>query len=307
MIRDIHQSLAISTQQQYEKYFRTFEQFILAHFTVHPLKVSSFEIQHFITYLARYKHSCISTIRCYMSAISYYIKLNTDLDPTKSYAITRLLKTYGGLCQYSKFNNRKPIGKSILRKLQAVIQQSNISNYYKLCYANIYNLMYHAALRVSEIGISSTARHILQCESVEKIKIDNKHVIRITFKSYKHSKNNSSIIAIYCDKKMIQLFNDFKKIRGSHKGPLFCHTDQTPFTRGEIAKLLKSHLQILNYDISMYNTHSFRIGLATDMCNSGFSELQIKQVGRWNSDAYKKYLRPQTIYSNLGHTQSIRH
>ena len=62
-----------------------------------------------------------------------------------------------------------------------------------------------------------------------------------------------------------------------------------------VTTVLKSQLTHLNYDATLYNTHSFRIGRASDMATEGYSENQIAMVGRWNSDAYKRYIKPDRI------------
>ena len=40
-----------------------------------------------------------------------------------------------------------------------------------------------------------------------------------------------------------------------------------------------------------YNTHSFRVGKASDMAVAGVPEAVIRKAGRWSSDAFKRYIR----------------
>ena len=44
-----------------------------------------------------------------------------------------------------------------------------------------------------------------------------------------------------------------------------------------------------------YKGHSFRIGAATSAVAAGIPEAQIILMGRWSSDAYKKYIRIPVI------------
>ena len=41
-----------------------------------------------------------------------------------------------------------------------------------------------------------------------------------------------------------------------------------------------------------YNTHSFRIGRATQLAKDNETEATIKSTGGWKSAAYNKYIRP---------------
>ena len=64
--------------------------------------------------------------------------------------------------------------------------------------------------------------------------------------------------------------------------------------------MLKQQLSELHYNPDHYNSHSFRIGKATTMAEEGYSDIQIANLGRWKSNAYKSYIKPQIIYSNNG-------
>ena len=46
-----------------------------------------------------------------------------------------------------------------------------------------------------------------------------------------------------------------------------------------MANILKHQLVILSYEQALYNTHSFRIGKATDLATNGYSEAQIAMLG----------------------------
>jgi hypothetical protein len=54
---------------------------------------------------------------------------------------------------------------------------------------------------------------------------------------------------------------------------------------------LQLYLTFAGLNLKNYKSHSFRIGAATTAWAKGFSEEQIQQIGRWNSEAFKKYIR----------------
>ena len=70
------------------------------------------------------------------------------------------------------------------------------------------------------------------------------------------------------------VFND-----GSHVKP--CH----------VRSVLRNALRLIGLNPELYNTHSFRIGRATDLIKMGFTIDQVKLVSRWRSNAVYKYIR----------------
>ena len=67
--------------------------------------------------------------------------------------------------------------------------------------------------------------------------------------------------------------------------------DRKMLTRQTFSTELDCILSKLKLDKGSYNTHSFRIGAATSAMKAGIPETQIKMLGRWQSDAYQRYVR----------------
>lgn len=88
--------------------------------------------------------------------------------------------------------------------------------------------------------------------------------------------------------------------RGARQGPLFIMANGTFLTRGLFAGALADTLQEAGIDSKGYNTHSFRIGAATTANDKGISDVNIKMLGRWKSNAYQQYVRaPQEQLAKL--------
>ena len=64
---------------------------------------------------------------------------------------------------------------------------------------------------------------------------------------------------------------------------------------------LNRALRFCNLDPALYKLHSFRIGAATWAAAKGFSDTQIRQLGRWKSNAFLKYIRVPSLSTNVGH------
>ena len=85
--------------------------------------------------------------------------------------------------------------------------------------------------------------------------------------------------------------------KGSHPGPVFILPNGKMLTRDVFGSALNGILAKHNLQTSYYNTHSFRIGAATSTKKAGMSDVHIKTLGRWQSDAYQRYIRtsPQEL------------
>ena len=63
-------------------------------------------------------------------------------------------------------------------------------------------------------------------------------------------------------------------------GPLFCWPDGRPISRSFSIIQLNNALQFNNLDASLYQSHGFRIGAASWAAAKGFSDSQIRLLGR---------------------------
>ena len=72
--------------------------------------------------------------------------------------------------------------------------------------------------------------------------------------------------------------------------PLLCVGDGTPLACSKCVKMLRSVLQKLGFQPTIYTGHSFRIGAATTTAATGLSDYLIKALGRWSSECYVRYI-----------------
>jgi len=68
-------------------------------------------------------------------------------------------------------------------------------------------------------------------------------------------------------------------LRGGHKGPLFMLKDDRGLTRQLFSTALSNLLKELHMDLRSYNTHSFRIGVATSAKTTNIPDTYIKMMG----------------------------
>ena len=83
----------------------------------------------------------------------------------------------------------------------------------------------------------------------------------------------------------VQAMQRYLALRPTIPGPLFRFADGTFLTRSFILLLLTACFP--NVDL---NTHSFRIGGASTAASVGIPDSAIQMLGRWASNAYRRYL-----------------
>ena len=83
-------------------------------------------------------------------------------------------------------------------------------------------------------------------------------------------------------------------LRGSRPGAIFISHPGNPVSRDAFATQLKRAFRHCGLDTSKYKSHSFRIGAASHAAEHGYSDAQIRELGR-KSNAFLKYLRFSTL------------
>ena len=76
------------------------------------------------------------------------------------------------------------------------------------------------------------------------------------------------------------------------RGPLFYFQSGSPLVRSTFVIHFKEALSAAGINPARFAGHSFRIGAATTAAQKGLSDSAIKQLGRWKSSAYQRYIKP---------------
>jgi hypothetical protein len=67
-------------------------------------------------------------------------------------------------------------------------------------------------------------------------------------------------------------------------------------TRYELSKMLRNALALTGYNPDECNTHSLRIGAATQSFLNWMDKKTILANGRWKSSCYKRYVRLNMLH-----------
>ena len=237
-----------------------------------------------------------STLKGYLAAISFFHKnkgINVDCS---SPHIKQLIKGVNYMDKKYPMK-RKPIKFNLLQKIIATIPKI-CPQFDSLLFKSVLALQYHACLRIGEVVTSKTSTHTLK---KNQIKIKRKS-LSIHFKSFKHARQSNIKLKLLRQSKKsticpVQLLTEYNKVRPKTdcNVQFFISKKGKPITRLEVAKVLKNSIKELGLDPGNFNTHSLRIGRATQLHLNQCPDEDIKRYGRWSSDAYEQYIKPNKL------------
>ena len=247
----------------------------------------------FIAYL--YKHNyASSTVNTYVSALGYIHRLAGVADPTKVFFIMEMLKGYGKV--RAGLDTRLPITVSILERMCTTCALVLNCEYIACMFKAMCTTAFYAFMCIGEITASKQAPDVIQLSQVTKLSSASGFIalLKLTFHQFKHHYNqppDSIIIPRQPGVCPVENLLRYFSLRGSVPGPLFQQLNGAPVTRSEFDEWLKRVITHCGLDSTKYKGHSFRIGVASHAAASGYSDSQIRLLGRWKSDAFKRYIR----------------
>ena len=289
LAHDLRGALKPTTLTQYEQSWRDFTSFcstleaVVMPATLHTVKL-------YVVHLHD-RGLKAGTIRSKLSAVSEKHKLSDLPDPTRSFTVSRLLDGY--TLTDSAATIRRPIRFSLLVK---VLEAVDGSPYIKALYKAIFALMYFACLRISEVALTVSLMHTLKLQDV-RWRRDG--AVDIVLHTYKHSGKGGATLRVteevnggVCP---VGLLRNYRNLRGKKGDCFFVDQLSRVVTRAQVVAQLQATLVKVGETPIDFNSHSFRIGRTTDLYVAGFSDEAIRRIGRWSSDAWRKYIKQGTI------------
>lgn len=242
---------------------------------------------------------CRNTVNSHLAAIAFGLKLRNLEDTTKSFLVKKTLQGISKVTEGLPSRVQNPLTFSNLQKILPWLHLTSTSHFQRVTFKAIYLLMYFACLRAGEAVLSANPEHMLRIEQFPNLLSEDKHLL-IKFSSFKHSKKFHVPSMLLHERQgdpmcPVTALKQYAQLRGVKPGPLFLTESGNAITRTVLAKNLKNILTLAGIDPTLFNTHSLRSGRATDLASANTSELTIKQTGRWQSNAYYRYVRPTTF------------
>ena len=298
-------SLNKASTEVYKRSWKLFTEWAKTYFvgdTSLVLPISPAVIVLFLSHLYSLNYAS-SSVTSYLSAIGYAHKLAGLNDPTDTAIIRQLLKGYRKLAPPQDV--RLPITLPILSRLIRAFKHTAVSAYQIYMLSAMCSLAFFAFLRIGEITVSSNDHNnLIMFPQLEQLVNGQRRVtaLRLTISKYKHSDTGRPfVIYVYQEDSCcpVKAILDFMATRGNINGPLFCWPDGAPIKRQFFVEQLNRALRFCNLDPALYKAHSFRIGAATWAAEKGFSDAQIRQLGRWKSSAFLNYIRAPSLSTKV--------
>ena len=142
----------------------------------------------------------------------------------------------------------------------------------------------------------SNPGHVIQVEDISISAVsDDVQNVHVSFKRFKHYYVGIPKVVSFShgDTKIsaVKMLIDLLQHRHTNGDQLYCMQDGIPLCRSHFDKILHKCFSVCGLDSSRYKGHSFRIGAASLVAEKGLSVSQICAMGRWDSNAFRKYIR----------------
>ena len=256
----------------------------------------------FVSYLHARKLAP-STIKSYLLAIGYVHKWKGLRDPTRAFITDKLLTA---LSHQGSSDIRLPILRPVIHALVGSLNHNNSSAFHRTLFSTMFLIAIYGFFRIGELEAknANSGGSVVQFSDMRFLMHDgNIHMLTTTITNFKHNTDKRPFVILseredsmpFCP---VQAMLDYCKPRATQAGPLFCHSDTTPITMGQFNTERHRCLSFCGLGTSRYKGHSFRIGAASHAAEKGFSDAQNRTLGRWKSDAFKLYIRYDTLHAN---------
>ena len=136
--------------------------------------------------------------------------------------------------------------------------------------------------------------NLIQLQDLKCVYRSHKPSMQLSIRHYKHQHSSRPVVleikakSHHCP---LIVMKRYLRVRGSTSGPLFIFADHTPISASYFARRLAACLSHCGYDTTRYTGHSFRIGAATTAAERGLTDVQIQNLDRWKSTAFRRYIR----------------
>ena len=242
-----------------------------------------------------------ATMKTYISAIKRVLM-------DDGYAWNNSIVLFASLTKACRLQNDKvytrfPIQFGLFELILFEISRVYSQPYLIALYRGIFTLAYYGLMRISELVVSPVTNHHVRAKDIH-VGMNKNKILVVLYTSKTHGlESHPQKIKIHASEEdynpssknfcPFNIMRRYMRIRGGFDiktEPLFVFSDGSRVHADQVRRTLRICLSRLGLDPSLYDTHSFRIGMASDMLRQHQDLDRIKMAGRWHSNAVYKYL-----------------
>ena len=260
------------------------------------LPVSIPHLSIFVSYLHTQGYASASIIS-HTSSIGYLHRLMALPNPVSSTLIQKLL---AGVTKVSPPSPpRLPITIGILVALIEGIDQVVIHHYHRALLKAMITVGFFGLMRIGELTMTEDKVIPLHMDQLSF----TSSYITIAITHFKHNQSLKPLDVPIQPQSLTQIcpvrhLTHYLSLRGHEPGPLFSFPTLTPIPRQFFSKHLSRLISFSGFQVARYKSHSLRIGGASYYASLGYTNSQIRLLGRWDSDAFIQYIRSARALSS---------
>ncbi|XP_012809048.2 uncharacterized protein LOC105945479 isoform X1 [Xenopus tropicalis] len=231
-----------------------------------------------------------------LAAISHFSIAKGRPEITHDPLIRKIMKGWARM-EGTRRDKREPIIEDRLEKILEVLAEVCSDQYECILFRAAFTLAFGGAFRISELVPPSKKvrdkglmnRRVLLQEGKVLVYIDRSKTDQLGKGRWVCIEQTSRAT---CPVKALQ---EYMKVRPAEGLLLLIHKDSSPMSAFQFRQVLKKAVMANGWDTNKFGSHSLRIGAATEAAMRGDSVERIKKIGRWQSKAYRKYIRPINV------------
>ncbi|XP_073470547.1 integrase/recombinase xerD homolog [Aquarana catesbeiana] len=235
----------------------------------------------------------VSRMNTQLAGLAFLFKLQGQPDVTKEFWVRQALKGYRRAVV--KRDSRRPVTFEILRGIVDKLGVVCSSEYEVVLFKVAFVLAFFGAFRIGELV--SPSKKVQGGIRLQEVQLDEEGVSIFLRKSKTDQGGRGRMVRIYpihgSPQCPVGTVREFLKVRPDFQGPLLVHQKGTWLSRFQFVAVFKKCLQGLGLEEKDFSSHSFRIGAATEAARLGLDVEVIKRIGRWESNRFQSYVRPQ--------------
>ena len=305
-------SLAIKTWSSYKTAEKSLIMFCKLEKVMFKLPLTEAILVRYIHWLVYTKGKRVSTVSSYLAGIRKMHVMRGMEAPVLRTEIVKMILTGRKNMEDSQRlrqggQERQPVTPDILELIKARLRDWDTNGRDKCTVWTVATLLFHGAFRGGELLCRQKSEFdpaFTLLRSDIKVTADSSvrglETVQVRLKAPKERKDNRAVIVdVYQADTSICPVRAVKKWMAATANyqpdqPAFRLADGSPLTASLFNRILDDRLSgyLENCKIS---AHSFRSGAASMMASLGYSDKDVKAVGRWSSRAFELYVKlPRT-------------